>query len=168
LFGDENNHLPKGYCSLFIYLFIYLLIGWRYYRRPTFFRGKNVPLSPPFYKTGFLTTLCDKVCQWLATGRWFSLYSGFSHQKNRRPQYNWNIVESGIKHNKCLFIYLFIYLLIGWRYYRRPTFFRGKNVPLSPPFYKTGFLCQGLKWFIWLSFLLYLKINAWRKYKNKI
>jgi hypothetical protein len=27
LFGDENNHLPKGYCSLFIYLFIYLLIG---------------------------------------------------------------------------------------------------------------------------------------------
>jgi hypothetical protein len=33
------------------------------------------------------TTLCDNVCQWLATGRWFS------------PRYNWNIVESGVKHH---------------------------------------------------------------------
>ena len=31
------------------------------------------------------TTLCDTVCQWLATGRWFSLG---------------NIVENGVKHYK--------------------------------------------------------------------
>ena len=34
------------------------------------------------------TTLCDKVCLWLATGRWFS---------PGPPQYNWNIGESGAK-----------------------------------------------------------------------
>ena len=48
----------------------------------------------------FNTTLCDKVCQWLAAGWWFSpgtLVS--SKKKNWRPQYNKNIVESGIKHN---------------------------------------------------------------------
>jgi hypothetical protein len=30
----------------------------------------------------------------------FSRYSGFLHQKNWPPRYNWNIVESGIKHHK--------------------------------------------------------------------
>jgi len=44
------------------------------------------------------TTLCDKVCQWLVTGRWFS--TGFLHQSNWPPRYNWNIVESGVKHHK--------------------------------------------------------------------
>jgi len=42
---------------------------------------------------GIDTTLCDKVCQWLETGRWFSpgiLVS--STNKNRLPRYNWNIV----------------------------------------------------------------------------
>ena len=50
--------------------------------------------------------LCDKVCQWLAIGRLFSpRYSGFSHQQNRLPQYNWNFVESesGIKHHKLTY-----------------------------------------------------------------
>ena len=28
----------------------------------------------------------------------FSGYSSFLHQKNQQPQYNWNIIESGIKH----------------------------------------------------------------------
>jgi len=43
----------------------------------------------------------DTVCQWLATGRWFSLwYSSFLHQWNWLPWYYWNIVESGIKHHK--------------------------------------------------------------------
>ena len=42
------------------------------------------------------TTLCDKVCQWLVTGRSvvFCRYFGFLHQKNWLPWYNWNIVES--------------------------------------------------------------------------
>ena len=38
------------------------------------------------------TTLCDKVYQWLAIGQWFSTYPP--------PRYNWNIVESGIKHHQ--------------------------------------------------------------------
>jgi hypothetical protein len=44
------------------------------------------------------TTLYDKVCQWLATGLWFSACSAvFSTNKT---EYNWNIVESGVKrHN---------------------------------------------------------------------
>ena len=29
----------------------------------------------------------------------FSGYSGLLHQENWRPRYNWNIVESGIKHH---------------------------------------------------------------------
>jgi hypothetical protein len=28
----------------------------------------------------------------------FSGYSGFLHQSNWPPRYNWNIVESGVKH----------------------------------------------------------------------
>jgi hypothetical protein len=40
-------------------------------------------------------TLCDKVCQWLATGRWFS-----PPIKNWPPRYNWTIVESGVKHHQ--------------------------------------------------------------------
>ena len=49
------------------------------------------------------TTLCDKVCQWLATGRWFSLVLRFPPQiKLTATIYlgKWNIVESGIKHHK--------------------------------------------------------------------
>ena len=42
----------------------------------------------------------DKVCQWLASGRCFSPgYSDFLHQENWPPLFNWNIVESGVKHH---------------------------------------------------------------------
>ena len=98
---------------------------------------------------GSCTTLCDKVCQWLATGWWFSpatpvssintidchniaeillkvafftyifylgytgqggrwfsqWYSGFLCQWNWSSRYSWNIVESGVKHQKPLTIY---------------------------------------------------------------
>ena len=47
----------------------------------------------------FDTTLCDKVCQWLAAGQRFSSGSPVSStNRTVRPRYNWNIVESGIKH----------------------------------------------------------------------
>jgi hypothetical protein len=47
------------------------------------------------------TTLCDKDCHWLVTGWWFfSRSSGFLHQSNWPSRYNWNIVESGVKHHK--------------------------------------------------------------------
>ena len=39
-------------------------------------------------------TLCDQVCQWLATGLWISLGTlNFRHKSS-----NWNIFESGDKH----------------------------------------------------------------------
>ena len=37
------------------------------------------------------TTWCDKVCQWHGTGWWFS---------PGPPRYNWNSVESGVKHHQ--------------------------------------------------------------------
>ena len=43
------------------------------------------------------TTLCDKVCQWLATGRWFSLGTPVS-SINKTDRHN--IVESGVKHHQ--------------------------------------------------------------------
>ena len=45
------------------------------------------------------TTLCDNVCQWLAAGQWFSPGTLVS-STNKMPRYNWNIVDSGIKHHK--------------------------------------------------------------------
>ena len=45
------------------------------------------------------TTLCDKVCQWFVTGRWFSLGPPVS-STNKTDCHNWNIVESGIKHHQ--------------------------------------------------------------------
>ena len=46
---------------------------------------------------GVLDILCDKVCQWLATGRSVVFY-GFLLQ-HWQSQYKWNIVESGVKHH---------------------------------------------------------------------
>jgi hypothetical protein len=49
----------------------------------------------------FDTTLCDKVCQWLATGRCFS--KGIPDKTDHHNNIYWNIVESGIKdHNPYL------------------------------------------------------------------
>ena len=46
------------------------------------------------------TTLCNKVYQWLATGRWFSQGPLVSSTNKTDSWYNWNIVESGIKHHQ--------------------------------------------------------------------
>ena len=46
------------------------------------------------------TTLCDKVYQWLAIGRWFSQGSPVSSIIKNDCHDNWNIVESGAKHHK--------------------------------------------------------------------
>jgi hypothetical protein len=59
-------------------------------------------VSSNFLRRGVLdTTLYDNVCQWLAAGRWFSpgALNSFLHQWNWQPRYNWNIVESGVKHH---------------------------------------------------------------------
>jgi hypothetical protein len=47
---------------------------------------------------GILDTLCDKVCQWLATDQWFSPVSSTS--KTDIHDIAGNIVESGVKHHK--------------------------------------------------------------------
>jgi hypothetical protein len=44
------------------------------------------------------TTLCDKVCQWLPADQWFSPVSS-TITNDSPPRYNWNIVESGVKHH---------------------------------------------------------------------
>jgi hypothetical protein len=46
------------------------------------------------------STLCDKVCQWRTTGQWFSPGTPVSSANKTDSQYNWNIVESGVKHHK--------------------------------------------------------------------
>ena len=61
----------------------------------------------------------------------FSGYSGFLHQYNRLPRYNWNIVESGVKHhspslsykivqNLFSICYTDINQLYGFRYFFGP------------------------------------------------
>ena len=46
-------------------------------------------------------TFCNIVRQWFATGRLFSQGTAvYSTDKNWWPRYNWNIVESGVKHHK--------------------------------------------------------------------
>ena len=58
------------------------------------------------------TTLCEKVCQWLATGRWFSPGTPvFSTNKINAKIYSWNIVESGVKYHKFPLKLLHCYLL---------------------------------------------------------
>jgi hypothetical protein len=63
------------------------------------------------------TPLCGKVCQWLTTGRWFSPVLRFPPPIKLTTTYNWNIVESDVKHhnlkydNWCNNMYLIIWTL---------------------------------------------------------
>jgi hypothetical protein len=64
------------------------------------------------------TTLCDKDCQWLAAGQWvFSGSSGFIHLQNWPPRYNWNIVESDIKHHKSFMMTVYLLLKYSMCYF---------------------------------------------------
>jgi hypothetical protein len=51
--------------------------------------------EPRSWRGALYTTLCDKVCQWFATGLWFSPGTSFS-STNKTD----HIVESGIEHHK--------------------------------------------------------------------
>ena len=50
-------------------------------------------------------SICNRVCQWLTAGWWFSLGTLVSStNKNGPPRYSWNIVESGItRYNRNLY-----------------------------------------------------------------
>jgi hypothetical protein len=50
------------------------------------------------------TTLCDKVCQWLATGRWFSPYPPVS-STNKTDRYDIIEMFSWVEKSKCINIY---------------------------------------------------------------
>ena len=56
------------------------------------------------------TTLCDKVCQWLATDRWFSPVSSIEID---RLVNSWHIVEIGVKHHKQKHTQEVLYLVSG-------------------------------------------------------
>ena len=56
--------------------------------------------NPVHGKVIFDTTLCDKVCQWLARGLWFSLCTPVFSTNKTDSRYNWNIVESGVTRHK--------------------------------------------------------------------
>jgi hypothetical protein len=45
------------------------------------------------------TIFCDKVCQWLVAGRCFFRVLWFPPPIKLTPRYNWNIVESCVKHH---------------------------------------------------------------------
>jgi hypothetical protein len=66
----------------------------------------NQSLSPPMLWARIsiwarCTTVCDKAWLWLATGRWFSPGPPLSSTNETDSQYNWNIVESGVKHHQA-------------------------------------------------------------------
>ena len=84
-------------------------------------------------------TFCNIVRQWFATGRLFSQGTAvYSTDKNWWPRYNWNIVESGVKHHKpslrlswrsciCVLVVLILPLyhisIICWNCYNSVVFF---------------------------------------------
>ena len=67
------------------------------------------------------TTLCDKVCQWLAACQWFSPDTGTpvsSTNKNWPTRYiNWNIVESDVKTPLWLRTISYIIFKNGYKVY---------------------------------------------------
>ena len=66
------------------------------------------------------TTLCDKVCQWFATGQWFSLGTPVSSTNkidrldiHVAENKNRNIIGSGVKHHKANHIILACFSTLG-------------------------------------------------------
>ena len=66
--------------------------------------------EPRSWQGALDTTLCEKVCQWLAADQWFSCVLRFPPPINLATTNNWNIIESGIKHHNPI-----------------PTWFQGKS-----------------------------------------
>jgi hypothetical protein len=104
----------------------HMVVGFTTFYAISVYHHKSCEFEPRSWHGVLVTTLCDKVCQWLAVI--FSGYSGFLHQWNWPPRYNWNIVESGVYSRE---IWLFrgwtnfhISLMQGkWMFYStRPTF----------------------------------------------
>ena len=101
-----------NYCIAFICIVFYALgLSWSHdswiYNYPCLSPLKlwvSIPLTESVLDTG----LCDRDCQWIATGHWFfSENSGFLHQWKWPPRYSWNIVENWLL-RVCPFACLFL------------------------------------------------------------
>jgi hypothetical protein len=60
--------------------------------------SSNLDLGEVFESHSGDTSLCDKVCQWLATSLWFS--PGTPVSSTNKTDRHLNIVESGVKHHQ--------------------------------------------------------------------
>ena len=115
---DEFQKIIFIALNIFLYLcFFYVIIGpswsssygsWIYnYLCNPYLSLLNCEFEPCLWRSVLDTTLCDKVCQWLATCHSsvvFSWYSSFLYQ------YSWNIVESGVNTINQPTIYLITYV----------------------------------------------------------
>jgi hypothetical protein len=54
------------------------------------------------------TTLCDKVCQWFESGRWYSWYAGFLPQIKLTATIWLKNCESGVKHHNPNYDMLYV------------------------------------------------------------
>ena len=98
-------------------MYILFSLSWSYgswiynYLCNTCLSSLKVWIRFPLWRGVLDTTLCDKVGQWLATGRWFYLGTPLSStNKTDRHENNSNIVESGVKHNNHTTSYALIIL----------------------------------------------------------
>jgi hypothetical protein len=131
---------------------IYLSIN-RSHRSGIYYYLFNQCLSPltlwvwtPF-RTGVLDiTLCDKVCQWLAAGRWFfSGYSGFLTNTTDRHDITEILLKVALKTINKPIIYnhysIFYYVLISSPNDFIPTMYHTDNVSyrqcITPTMYHT-------------------------------
>jgi hypothetical protein len=64
------------------------------------------------------TTLCDKVCQWLATDPWFSLATPVSSTNKTDPHYITEILLKVVLNTKTITLTLLFYLFVNkWENY---------------------------------------------------
>jgi len=126
---DRYNNYKKYLCSnhLFLGNIIILKSKWSRHDRivdlqlpvqSVLITTKVVSFNPVHGEMYLDTTLCDKVCQWLATGRWFSLVSSTNktdrHNINQ-PKINFMVMdyffwqEKNIDFVIVLFLFIFFY-----------------------------------------------------------
>ena len=71
---DFQHHMSWSFCLQREVMFCFVDIGWILLFKLSFHNYHKYQIYEPRSWRGVLdTTLCDKVCQWLATCRWFSL-----------------------------------------------------------------------------------------------
>jgi hypothetical protein len=103
----NNEHNPYPIMSHFYLFFQILSVACApYLFRLIYMCRLPNPLGGLYYQCLSTLKLCvriplmAKVCQWLETGRWFSLGTPVSSNSKTLPLCNWNTVERGVKHHK--------------------------------------------------------------------